>query len=331
MHDFHTLAHRLTDWYKENQRELPWRSSRDPYKIWISEVMLQQTTVAAVAPFFLRFMNSFPTIKDLARSPLEEVLEAWSGLGYYSRARNLHKAAQILATQESFPKTHRDLIQLPGFGPYTARAVASLAFGERVGVLDGNVIRILSRLFGLRLEWWKNSPKQELQSFSDRLAQEGDPYVVNQAMMELGATVCTPKQPQCFRCPWSRVCRARRTNQVLSLPIQAPKKEKEIWLWKVSFTPKRKNKEFHICLQKNDYAPFLRNQWIFPGEVLRLKTKPKHYLFKHAITHHEIYVQDSESKQKPPQKSIWVKASEVKKHNPSSLLQKALNQYLPSV
>ena len=140
----------LITWYKENKRDLPWRNpqgsrgSKDPYRIWISEVMLQQTTVTAVIPFYEKFMNRFPKVQDLAQAKIEDVYEYWAGLGYYSRARNLHKAAQMFA-ENGFPKTAAELIEYPGLGPYTSRAIASLAFGEKVGVLDGNVIRVLSR------------------------------------------------------------------------------------------------------------------------------------------------------------------------------------------
>src|SRR5690606_28771755 len=141
-----TVANILLRWYAENRRDLPWRKGRDPYRVWISEVMLQQTTVRAVIPYYERFMERFPTVAALAAAPEEQVLNSWAGLGYYSRARNLHRAAKALAELKGFPKTHMELAKLPGFGEYTSRAVSSIAFGEPVGAVDGNLIRVISRL-----------------------------------------------------------------------------------------------------------------------------------------------------------------------------------------
>src|SRR6185312_12760226 len=157
----------LLEWYRANRRELPWRASRDPYRIWISETMLQQTTTTAVIPFFERFVARFPDLKALAQSTEAEVLEMWSGLGYYSRARNLHKAAQALVARGGFPQTHEELAEFPGFGPYTARSVASLAFDQAVGVVDGNVIRVLSRCEGEDWEWWRPNVRQQIQNRAD--------------------------------------------------------------------------------------------------------------------------------------------------------------------
>ncbi len=198
------LHRNLINWYLENQRLLPWRMDRDPYKIWISEVMLQQTTVAAVIPYFEKFIQKFPTVQILASSKLEDVYEFWAGLGYYSRARNIHASAKILAIS-GFAKTHTELIKLPGFGPYTSRAVSSLAFNESVGVLDGNVIRVLSRVFAIKSEWWKPLHRIQLQNYSDQLAKYGESANLNQGLMELGATVCTPQKPLCPICPWKKI------------------------------------------------------------------------------------------------------------------------------
>ncbi len=161
---------RFLEWYRKNRRDLPWRHTRDPYSIWISETMLQQTTTQAVIPFYERFLKRFPDVRSLAAGRLEDVFEMWSGLGYYSRARNLHKAAKALA-ERRFPRRFEELIELPGFGPYTARAVASLAFGQEAGVLDGNVIRVLSRVHDLAEEWWKTSGRKKLQTLSDAWVQ----------------------------------------------------------------------------------------------------------------------------------------------------------------
>lgn len=311
----------LTQWYKKNHRALPWRANKDPYRIWLSEVMLQQTTVVAVIPYFEKFLTSFPTVQHLARAEESSVLENWAGLGYYSRARNLHKAAKALASQ-GFPETAAELLELPGFGPYTSRAVASIAFGEKVGVLDGNVIRVLSRRFGLKVEWWNNKGRDQLQKISDELALLGDADVVNQALMELGATVCTPQKVLCMMCPWVSRCVARKENKAEVLPLKKPRKESEVWVWK----PQVSLKDGKVGLVVNDYAPFLKGQMIFPGEIALEKNKPKAYDAKHNITHHDIFIQISKKKSLSNKDVQWVNITELKKINPSSLLQKVLHK-----
>lgn len=312
---------KLTQWYKKNQRTLPWRANKDPYRIWLSEVMLQQTTVVAVIPYFERFLNKFPNLKALAQAPESEVLEAWAGLGYYSRARNLHKAAKALLVNGGFPETADELIQLPGFGPYTSRAVASIAFGEKVGVLDGNVIRVLSRRYGLSLDWWTPKGRAPLQDLSDQLAQLGKPDMVSQGLMELGATVCTPQRVQCFMCPWTEDCVARLKNKIEELPRKKPRKKSEVWVWQ----PEVFISKGQVGLIKNDYAPFLKGQMIFPGSISYQETKPKDYDVKHNITHHDIFIRIKRPLKKN-QNLEWVKLEELARVNPSSLLKKVLNK-----
>lgn len=327
------LAENLVLWFKANQRELPWRRDRDPYRIWISEIMLQQTTVTTVIPYYERFLKTFPNVKRLARAPLSEVLQLWTGLGYYSRARNLHAAAQILA-KTGFPKTHAELMELPGLGPYTARAIASLAFDEPVGVLDGNVIRILSRVLGERVEHWTPKGRAQLQTWADQLAQKNS-HQVNQAMMELGATVCSPKAYRCVICPWFDPCKARRTQTVDQLPLPKPRRSTEVWVWKPVVLRRGQN----VALIQNDYAPFLKGQWIFPGEVTIQSKRPKEFDLRHGITHHDIYVcgmtkkksvaQTKSATEKPRPtskgKMKWVPITELTEWNPSILLQKVLD------
>jgi len=327
------LSKSLALWYAENQRTLPWRESRDAYRIWLSEVMLQQTTVVAVIPYYERFLKRFPTLKSLGTAPPEDVLEMWAGLGYYSRARNLHKSAQALLARaklqknkaDTFPKTAAELLELPGFGPYTSRAVASLAFGEAVGVLDGNVIRVLSRVFGLKLEWWKTKEREQLQNIADSLAQAQDPYLINQGLMELGATVCTPQSPACLMCPWSAACVARDENLISELPLKKPRKAFEVWVW----TPQVYLHKNTVALVRNDYAPFLKGQMLFPGVAKKMSQKPKKYDLKHGITHHDIYIQVASpldlvtAKKKDYE---WVNINDLRKINPSKILQKVLEK-----
>ncbi|MGZ3774343.1 MAG: A/G-specific adenine glycosylase [Pseudobdellovibrionaceae bacterium] len=316
------LDHKLlTQWYKKNRRDLPWRANKDPYRIWLSEVMLQQTTVVAVIPYFEKFVSLFPTVHDLAAASEHEVLEAWAGLGYYSRARNLHKAAKALSSL-GFPQTAEELLELPGFGPYTSRAVASIAFGEKVGVLDGNVIRVLSRRFGLKLEWWSSQGRTHLQKISDELADLGQSDIVNQGLMELGATVCTPQKVACLLCPWAASCISRDKQIIETLPLKKPRKENEVWVW----SPVVAIKNEQVALIKNDYAPFLKGQLIFPGTIQKQKNKPKAYDVKHNITHHDIFVQISLRKLFSGKDVTWVNRKDIKKVNPSSLLQKILSK-----
>lgn len=318
------LSKSLLEWYKANHRDLPWRSSRDPYRIWISEVMLQQTTVVAVIPFYERFLTRFPDVHILAKAPSEDVLEAWAGLGYYSRARNLHKASQQIS-ENGFPKKAAELLELSGFGPYTSRAVASLAFDEAVGVLDGNVIRVLSRVLGISSKWWTTKDREHLQKISDDIAQHGPPHLMNQGLMELGATVCTPHSPACLLCPWSKVCVAREENKISKLPLKKPRKSSEVWIWK-PVVLKQKGK---LALVKNNYVPFLKGQLIFPGSAKKALLKPMKYDVKHSITHHDIYIviQDSLQSKDPQKKALqWVMEKELKKINPSSMLQKILQK-----
>ncbi|MBX3016602.1 MAG: A/G-specific adenine glycosylase [Bdellovibrionaceae bacterium] len=314
------LATHLTSWYLENRRELPWRVNRDPYRIWISEVMLQQTTVTAVIPYYEKFMHEFPELHLLARAPVERVLELWTGLGYYSRARNLHKSAQALAALTEWPRTHEALLEQPGFGPYTSRAVSSLAFGESVGVLDGNVIRVLSRVAGAPIEHWTNKGRLVLQDLADRVAREGDPAVINQGMMELGATICTPKSPQCLLCPWFDPCESRKANSQAQLPLKKPRKDIETWVW----VPTLHLKGDKVGLVKNDYAPFLKGQWMFPGRAERRAQKPKKFDLRHGITHHDIYVHIEDGTSARPKDLEWVSIRELTKWNPSILLRKVL-------
>ncbi|CAN5391821.1 hypothetical protein BH10BDE1_BH10BDE1_19200 [soil metagenome] len=330
------LAEKLIPWYREVRRPLPWRENRDPYRIWVSEVMLQQTTVTAVIPFYEKFMQRFPTLEKLALAKEESVLEYWAGLGYYSRARSLYKSAKALHELGRFPKTCIELIELPGFGPYTSRAVSSLAFGEPVGVVDGNVIRVLSRVFDLDLEWWKTKDRDFIQIEADRLANASvemlkvDPSDLNQALMELGATICTPQSPTCMMCPWSRECLARKNDTIALRPRPKPRRESEIWLWTPELIRRR---DLSLLLVKNDYAPFLKGHMIWPGQAVRLKKKPKSFHYKGGVTHHEIYVNVAASKKTASTKELrrwadvekdWVSPNEIKTKVPSSLIRRAL-------
>jgi A/G-specific adenine glycosylase len=217
------LRARLLAWYHRERRDLPWRRTRDPYAIWISESMLQQTRVETVLPYYDRFLARFPDVASLARADLEEVLGLWTGLGYYSRARNLHRAARLLVERHAgrLPEDAAALCALPGIGPYTAGAVASIAFDRPEPVVDGNVARVLSRLRGIREEIGGGAGRRRLWQEAALLAEGPEPGALNQALMELGATLCSVQRPRCGACPVARACEARRAGDAEALPRKA--------------------------------------------------------------------------------------------------------------
>ncbi len=216
----------LLAWFAQFQRELPWRQTRDPYRIWLSEIMLQQTRVAAAIPYYERFLERFPNVESLAAAPEEDVLRLWSGLGYYSRARNLQIAAQQIVAKHNgiFPNDPADALALPGIGAYTAAAILSIAYQKKFAVLDGNVARVIARLDAVRGDLRANGTWQTLQKSADHLLQERSPGDWNQAMMELGATLCTPRSPQCLLCPVSEFCAARKQGLTEAIPEKRTKR-----------------------------------------------------------------------------------------------------------
>jgi A/G-specific adenine glycosylase len=216
----------LLSWFAQFQRDLPWRHTRDPYRIWLSEIMLQQTRVAAAIPYYERFLERFPNVQTLAASPEEEVLRLWSGLGYYSRARNLQKAAKRIVANHSglFPSDPEEALALPGIGAYTAAAILSIAYQKKLAVLDGNVARVIARLQAVRGDLRANGAWQSLQKSANHLLQPGSPGDWNQAMMELGATLCAPRSPQCLLCPVGEFCEARKQGLAEVIPEKRSKR-----------------------------------------------------------------------------------------------------------
>jgi A/G-specific adenine glycosylase len=215
----------LTQWYLQNKRDLPWRKTVNPYKIWLSEIMLQQTRVAQGTPYFLSFTTAFPTVFDLAAANEEQVLKLWQGLGYYSRARNLHKTAQYVANELSgiFPDNYNDLLKLKGVGEYTAAAIASFSYNEVVPVVDGNVFRVLSRYFDVETDIASAYAKKEFATLAFELMPKHNPGVFNQAIMEFGALQCVPKSPNCGICIFNTSCAALQKKKVDQLPVKSKK------------------------------------------------------------------------------------------------------------
>lgn len=216
----------LLAWYDECKRDLPWRRTKNPYHIWLSEIMLQQTRVETVKGYYARFLTLFPTVEALANAPEEQVLKAWEGLGYYSRARNLQKAARVIMNEHGgiFPASYEEILALPGIGPYTAGAVGSIAFGLRVPAVDGNVYRVASRFFGVREDVGIPAVQKQIRGLVEKSIPSDRPGDYNQALMELGATHCSPGTPACEKCPWYELCDACAEGDADVLPVHEKKK-----------------------------------------------------------------------------------------------------------
>ncbi len=268
---------KLLAWYGANKREMPWRGSPDPYAVWISEIMLQQTRVDQVRPFYDRFMNRFPTVEDLGAASLGEVLKAWEGMGYYARARNLHRAARQVVEEHGgeIPDDPVRISGLPGIGPYTAAAILSIAFGRDCPVVDGNVVRVLSRLFHLTDDPATSAAKKKMSVLAEGLLAPGRAGDFNQAMMELGATICTPRQPDCGSCPVVSLCIARRE---LPDPSVLPRKK-----------PRKQRPHHHVAagiVQRGDEVLIVRRPtdgllgglWEFPGGISEDEAARKGFL-----------------------------------------------------
>jgi A/G-specific adenine glycosylase len=261
----------LLVWYDRSHRDLPWRSTRDPYRIWVSEIMLQQTRVAAVLLHYERFLRRFPTLRKLADAPESAVLAEWSGLGYYRRAGNLHAAAKIIARQRSgkFPQTAEQWRELPGIGRYTAAAITSIAFNEPVAVLDGNVERVLHRLLGCTRQ------KANLWSAAERLLDHSRPGDFNQAMMELGATICLPAEPRCSGCPIRKFCRTRGQGGMPKRKLRRRKRE-------IAYSLARRSGSILLVKRSKDHR-LMPGMWELP-EVAGDPAEKRLFSLRHSIT-----------------------------------------------
>lgn len=254
----------LLRWFASQRRILPWRSRRTPYRVWVAELMLQQTRVSQALPYYRRFMRSFPNLRALASASRRDVLKAWEGLGYYARARNMHDTAKQLVRDNAgrFPRTYEGLCNLPGIGPYTAAAIGSLAFNLDRAVLDGNVIRVLSRLFAYEADVRTTRARRQLQSWADELLPAGKSGLFNEAMMELGALVCLPRNPGCPGCPFRRVCRAHAVDRVHGYPVK-PRAKKVPHKVVGAGLVVRGNGDLLIAQRKEN--AMLGGLWEFPG------------------------------------------------------------------
>jgi len=266
----------LLAWYRAHRRDLPWRHTRDPYAIWISEAMLQQTRVETVIPYWERFLGRFPDVEALATADVDDVIACWAGLGYYSRARNLHRAARAVMERHAgrLPDDVDALRELPGVGRYTAGALASIAFDKPAPIVDGNVARVLARLLALGGDLRSRAAQERLWSEAEALARGDDPGALNQGLMELGATVCTPRAPRCSACPWARHCTARAQGRAEELPVRSRR------------TPVRRVEAVAGFLERHDRVltvqrpqrGLLGGLWELPGGELRDGETPERAL-----------------------------------------------------
>lgn len=293
----------IKDWYRLNYRDLPWRSTNDPYKIWLSEIILQQTRVDQGLNYYLKFVSKYPSVNDLADADQDEVLNLWQGLGYYSRARNLHAAAKHIKENYRgvFPSTYEDIHDLKGVGDYTASAIASFAFNLPHAVVDGNVYRLLSRYFNIDHPIDSAVGKKEFKLLAQELLDDKDPAQHNQAIMEMGALVCTPKNPACDNCPLNESCEAKRLGTVLNLPVKSKK-------------TKVRNRYFHyliliedgqIVLKKRESGDIWEGLYDFPlielnkaeespelmAAQMNISELERHGSFKHILSHQRIYAE----------------------------------------
>ena len=293
------LAEQIMAWYRQNKRPLPWRQTTDPYKIWLSEIILQQTRVQQGLPYYNRFVEHYPKVEALANAPEQDILRLWQGLGYYTRARNLHKCAQIIACNFGgiFPKTYVELMQLPGVGKYTAAAIASFAYGEVVPVVDGNVYRVLARLYAEPTDISSSKAFSVFFNLAQNLIDQQQPAEFNQAIMEFGAMQCTPKKPLCLYCPVKNYCEAYTLNMQQEFPVKLKKtKVTDRYLHYMVIT----DENGQVYMQQRTGNDIWKGLFQFPllaysqpeinREELPLQPQLESPLYKHQLSHQSLYV-----------------------------------------
>ena len=299
---------RLIAWYNRGHRDLPWRNTRDPYKIWVSEIMLQQTRVEAVRSYYARFMEDFPTVHRLAAAPLDQVLKDWEGLGYYSRARNLHKAAGQIVDRGGFPTTYEEIRSLSGIGDYTAGAICSIAYNQPAAAVDGNVLRVIARLYAYGEDILDTKAKRQItrwviEHIPESTSYEKGPCAYTQALMELGAMVCIPKAPRCEKCPLREDCRALALDLTETLPVRKKQKAQKVVCRYIGILERKQpgSGRLEVLMHRRKEGGLLGGLWEYPGvdasspEEMReafwrewnLEIHPVFYLFEteHVFTH----------------------------------------------
>ena len=317
------FAATLLQWFKNNGRSLPWRETKDAYAIWLSEVILQQTRIVQGMSYWERFMAQWPTVNDLAAATENEVLKAWQGLGYYSRARNLHTAARQVVELGGFPQTFKELKTLKGVGDYTAAAIASIAFGEPVAVVDGNVYRVLSRYYGIDTPIDSTEGKKEFQALAQSLLPINELADYNEAIMDFGATQCTPNSPHCSACPLCEICVAFREQRINELPVKSKKvKQRER-----NFTYLYIEYEGKIAIHQRGAGDIWQGLWEFPQaeqltssedsawktEAQLLQKEVKHIL-THQILLADIYLWQPTRRPQLPSEFIWIEKQDLENY-----------------
>ena len=308
----------ILNWYAMNGRELPWRQTTNPYAIWLSEVIMQQTRIAQGTAYWERFMKRWPNVHELAKATEDEVLREWQGLGYYSRARNLHKAAQQIVGLRHFPQTYKELKQLKGIGEYTAAAVSSISFAEPVAVVDGNVYRVLARYFGIDTPIDSTEGKKVFKAMAQEYLPKEAPAAYNQGMMDFGAIQCTPASPNCEVCPLIDTCFAANNNKVADLPVKAKKtKQRERHF---SFIYIRCNGK--TAIRRRGAGDIWQGLWELPTKELLgnaienatlIKKNVKHIL-THQIIFADFYLLETDTPPTLPADYIWIKESEIERY-----------------
>ncbi|MDA0362706.1 MAG: A/G-specific adenine glycosylase [Bacteroidetes bacterium] len=281
--DFHGKV-ALIEWFDNHRRPLPWRNHSNPYAIWLSEIILQQTRVDQGLPYWERFMDAFPTVESLAAAPTDHIMALWAGLGYYSRARNLHAAAKLVAAHGAFPRTRDGLLALPGVGPYTAAAIASMAFQEVVPALDGNALRVYSRYFAVADRIDQRRTVHHIESLATPLLDPERPGDSNQAIMDLGSRICTPTRPQCGHCPLQPGCEAHLRGSMESFPIKAAKKRPQAESWTL-YVPQWKGK---FGLVRRPSSGIWSDLWCFPTELPPYLQSQPDLQTKHLLSHRSL-------------------------------------------
>lgn len=339
------LTKTLLAWYDRNQRRLPWRAlpgkTQEPYRVWLSEIMLQQTTVTTVIPYYLKFTKRWPNFTTLAKAPVEDVMSAWAGLGYYSRARNLHACAKIVVEKHAsrLPSDEQELRTLPGIGPYTAAAIAAIAFGRHAAPVDGNIERVLARLRCVREPLPASKP--QLKALAAALAPAKRSGDFAQAMMDLGSGICTPRSPSCGECPWEKFCEARKQGLAADLPSRQAKRARPLKRGTTFvllspdnevFLRRRPSKGLLAGMHETPTSAFARN---FPDDSLQAAPAPAKYLklkalVRHTFTHFdlELEVRVAKNVSRAAIKGDWAPLSRLEDYALPSLFRKVISAAL---
>ena len=324
------FAATVISWFRQNGRDLPWRQTRDPYAIWLSEIILQQTRIEQGRPYWERFMKRWPTVEALAAATEDEVLRQWQGLGYYSRARNLLTAARQVTAQGGFHSTFKELLTLKGVGTYTAAAIASIAFDEPVAVVDGNVYRVLARYFGISTPINSTEGKKEFALLAQSLLPPKEPAAYNQALMDFGAMQCTPVSPACLHCPLMETCSACQQGNASSLPVKLRKlKVKErhfsyIYIRYKGQTALRRRPSGDIW--QGLYEPLLIEDGVLDMEPVRLLRQNVKHVLTHRVIYADFWLWQPESLPTLPDGYFWIDECDLSQYAVPRLVELLLNE-----